>query len=35
MSAQRILDSIDKQNRRRPWEATRNVSPEVGQGVEL
>ena len=27
--------NIDRQNRRRPWEATRNVSPGVGQGVEL
>jgi NADH-quinone oxidoreductase subunit J len=27
--------NIDKQNRRRPWEATRNTRPEVGKGVQL
>jgi len=26
---------IARQNARRPWEATRNVKPPVGQGVEL
>ncbi len=26
---------IGRQNRRRPEEATRNVSPEIGQGIEL
>jgi NADH-quinone oxidoreductase subunit J len=27
--------NVAKQNARRPWEATRNTRPEVGQGVEL
>jgi len=27
--------SIAKQNARRPWEATVNMQPEVGKGVEL
>ena len=35
MSAHRILESIDKQNRRRPGEAVVNVNQPIGQGVEL
>ncbi len=31
----RGMQDIGKQNRRRPEEATRNVKPEIGQGVEL
>jgi NADH-quinone oxidoreductase subunit J len=27
--------NIDAQNRRRPWEATVNMRPEIGKGVEL
>jgi NADH-quinone oxidoreductase subunit J len=27
--------NVDKQNRRRPWEATRNVKPGVGEGIQL
>ncbi|MBC7985063.1 MAG: NADH-quinone oxidoreductase subunit J [Sphingomonadaceae bacterium] len=27
--------NVDRQNRRRPQDATRNMRPEVGQGVEL
>ena len=27
--------NVAKQNARRPWEATRNMRPEIGKGVEL